>query len=160
MNSKIFLFRKEGDAFRLYVGSTSASEGLAVYPSDAPVSVENYGGHDRNGEGWITKADLPLIKSVGEVRQFLENDGHNFIDLEMTVDGASSFSSYEDAECTYVFQSWVEVSKVIGLFSLPESKDLLSAELLKSPNVYIEYVGNGEIRRYETFDAYLSARRI
>lgn len=160
MTSRLFLYREDGIAFKLYVGNLSASEGLAVFPSDASISVEEYGATDGKGDGWITRADIPALSTVGELRKFLENDECHFIDLLIKVGDSSSFSSYEDTECNYEFQSQTEVSKVVEELSLAESGRPLASALLASPGVYIEYVGNGEVCRYESFDAYLSARRI
>lgn len=155
----LYMFREKDGKFELSLGEFSTLDGLKVLNEKLKVQLVRIGASSYKNYGWATEKEFPIWKTVKDVKTFFEQEGEfDLIDFEIELIEFGSLSTHDDGECHFVFKErkdLIDLAKTVS-----KNQQVIVAEILNNPEMYIEIDSTGKINRYHSFDQYLKETKI
>jgi hypothetical protein len=149
----LFSIEAIGTTYRLYTGEIiTTSEALAVFSPSEPIEVTEFEASLDKGKGWVSKKNLPPLKSVEEMRNFINaNDNLELIDFTGTISGNSTLSTHDDGEASFLVSN--QDRALVILRSLADKRFLneVQSAVVNNPGKYI-YIPKDTVKIFNTFD--------
>ncbi|AZZ92639.1 hypothetical protein EUZ85_18680 [Hahella sp. KA22] len=155
MNPSVYLYNEVNNVYKIYLGECSVLDGLSLIEKSQEIVITNFGATLYKDYGWATEAELPLLKNVGEVIAFLETEGElGIIDFEASLSNLCKFSSHDDGECTFTFESKNDCIATLKLAAPLQYSDMLINQLINNKGLYLTCSSNGAVNKYSSFTEY------
>lgn len=152
MYPTLFSIKAIDNTYRLYVAEIiSTSEALAVFSSSEAIEVTEFEASLDKGKGWVSAKDLPPLKSVEDVRNFLDADDHlELIDFTATISGTSKLATHDDGDATFLVSSQDRALEILrALVDQRFLNEVLSA-VVNNVGKYI-YIPKDTVKIFNTF---------
>ena len=155
MNPSVYLYNEKNNGYEIYLGECSILDGLSLLAKSQEITITSFGATLYKDYGWATESELPSLKSVGEVINFIETEGDlGIIDFEASLPNLCKFSSHDDGECTFVFESKHDCIATLKLAVPIQYSDMIINQLMNNKGLYLSCSSAGIINKYSSFTEY------
>lgn len=157
MRPSVYLYNETHNGVEVYFGEYSTLEGLSLLDKSTELYVTKFGATSYRRYGWATENDIPLLRSVGSVIQFLESENNiDIIEFEATLPDLGNFRTHDDGECHFLVQSKYHGIRILNSVIPPRHRNLLIYSLVSHPGLYLTCNATGNITKYHSFDEYIA----
>jgi hypothetical protein len=157
MNPSVYLYNEKDNGYEIYLGECSILDGLSLLAKNQEITITNFGATLYKDYGWATEVELPSLNNVGEVITFLETEGElGIIDFEATLPYLCKFSSHDDGECDFIFESKHDCIVALKSAAPLQYGDMLINQLINNKGLYLSCSSDGVVNKYSSFNEYCS----
>lgn len=157
MKPSIYLYNETDKGFELYLGECSTQEGLSIFDQKTELSIVSFGATSYRKYGWATENEIPSLKSVEAVLNFLESEGDvGLVEFESVLPEIGCFSSHDDGECHFILKSKYSCISILKVALPSQYSDMLINKLVSNPSFYFTCSNSGVVAKYGTFDEFIA----
>ncbi|WP_049723846.1 hypothetical protein [Gilvimarinus polysaccharolyticus] len=157
MKPDIYLYNETDKGFELYLGECSTQEGLSLFDQKTELSIVSFGATSYKKYGWATESEIPSLKSVEAVLNFLESEGDvGLVEFEAELPEIGSFSSHDDGECHFIMKSKHSCISALKVALPSQYSDMLINKLVSNPGLYFTCSNSGVVIKYGAFDEFIA----
>jgi hypothetical protein len=153
MKPKVYGYGHADGEHQLHVGGITIAEGLSVLDPRADARVTAFGATGYERHGWATEKELPALRTVDDVRAFLERPALGILEVEVRVDGVGRVTSLEDGECAFHVPERATVLAIMAKVVPEAYAGLVIHALLGSPGTFFACSASGVLTRHASIRA-------
>lgn len=159
MEPPYFSLEKMESNFSLLIGQiANTSQALKVFDPSKKVEVTEFEGSAGKKTGWISKANLPVLNSVNDVRNFINSIPElKLVDFTAQVGDDMRLSTHDDNEVYFTVPNQHQAIEILETLLDGKLSDVIKAvtdNLGKTISV-----SDGKMNIFSTFDEYADSLR-